>query len=500
MIHKKVKTMDKEDLDANSFLELNDVHPKNMTKELWIEDFTNFYNTMKENYPYFWVKERTLGYNWLDLKEKYLNKLAEAKDDFEILTVFWNAITALQDAHTSLWLPHWMTYHFSEGSFFQKHELFKEIFTPKMKEICDYWKPILEKSYNERFGLDYEVLILYTKGNYVIIEGRGDWKGKYGLGSKIIEVNGKPIDDAIFDTYEKAFLYWDTKRQKPYQLFIDPKLFGAQSIFTLETIDGQTKKVTFETKTDYNYRQIFNYPSEWMATKLWPGKKIAYISFRNFELGNFNDETCEYLLAFYKQIKDYTHLIIDIRGNSGGWNEVWQKNIVAPLTKKKLSANMFLAYRKGSLGNLHRKTSNIETKIPAEKFNNLPPEVTKEDYTIYDNTITIEPSSTLDFNAKIAMLIDNMTWSAATALALFSKETNFAAIYGTSTKGEGISDGTIFYVLPNSKIFIRFNPSLGIDFTGNSCEEVKVQPDIYYESEIRNQNELVEFVLNEYLK
>ncbi|MHA1354257.1 MAG: S41 family peptidase, partial [Candidatus Heimdallarchaeota archaeon] len=344
---------------------------------------------------------------------------------------------------------------------------------------------------------DFEVLILYTKGNYVIIDGRGDWKEKFGFGTKITAVNDKPIDNAILDTYEKAFLYYDTKRDKPYQLFIDPKLFSAQAIFTLETIDGQIKKVTFESKLDYNYRQVFKYPTEWMTTKLWPGKKIAYIRFSNFELGNFNDETKEYLLAFYKQIKDYDQLIIDVRGNSGGWKEVWISNIIAPLIKKKITAKMFLGYLSGDYVNLFRKTSKIEKIEQPKNLDQFPPEIVTQNYTIYDNSITVEPLNAFDFNAQISILIDNMTWSAATAFALFSQETGFAKLYGTPTKGEGISDGTIFYVLPNSKIFVRFNPSMGITETGKSCEEDKLQPDVYHESELRNHNELVEFVLND---
>jgi len=489
--------LDKEDLEINSLIKFNDIHPKDMTKEDWLEDFTSFYNVMKDNYPYLRLKERTHGYNWLALKDKYLKRLEEADGVLEILAVFWDAITALQDDHTSLWLPHWMSYHFKEDSFFQQREPFKTIFSDNLKEANEYWKPIIEKYYNERNGLNFDVLILYTKGDYVIVDGQGSWKEKYGYGTKVTAVNDTPIDIAIRDTFEKEIIKWDFARKKPYQLYIDPKFFGASAIFTLETSNGETSKVSFDVSMDYEYSGIFNYPSEWLTTKIWPRKKIAYIRFKNFELDNVDEQRSEFLLAFYKQVKDFDHLIIDVRGNSGGWKQIWQDNIIAPLIKKKTTSKMYVGYRKGAYVNLFRQKAEVDKIVTKEGFNHLPPEVLTDDFTIYDYTINVEPANLFDFNAKISVLIDNFTWSAAAAFALYCKETRFATLYGTATKGEAVSSGTIFYVLPNSKIAIRFNPCLGIDYSGSACEEVKVQPDVYYESELNNHNELLEFVFKE---
>jgi C-terminal processing protease CtpA/Prc len=486
-----------EELDISSLIKFNDVHPWDMTKEDWVDDFNSFYDTMKDNFPYFWVKERMLGYNWLDLKEVYLKRLDEANGVSDVLSVFWDAVTALQDTHTSIWLPRWMSYHFREDGYFQQREPYKTIFSDEVREANGYWKPLLDESYSERNGSSFEVLILYAKGDYVIIDGQGSWKEKYGYGTKVIAVNGTPIDSAIRDTYEKDLIKWDFNRNKPYQLSITPKLFGESAVFTLETVDGEKKDVSFNASNYYEYSNIFNYPSEWLTTRVWTSKKIAYIRFRNFELDNVDEEMHEYLLAFYRKVKDYDHLIIDVRGNTGGWKQVWVDNIISPLIKEKMTSNMFLGYRKGDYVNLFRQEAGIVRTVAKESFGRLPLEVFNDDFTVYDFNITVEPSGSIDFNAKISLLIDNSTWSASAAFALFCKETGFATLYGTATKGEAVSSGTIFYVLPNSKIVVRFNPCLGIDYTGSSCEEVKVQPDVYYESEVGNQNELIRYVIKE---
>jgi C-terminal processing protease CtpA/Prc len=486
-----------ENLSIDSLLKFSEVSPDDMTLDDWFEDFLSFYDLMKKNYPYFSVNERTLGYKWLDFKEKHLTQLRGAKNVSEILTVFWDAVTALQDDHTSIWLPQWMSYFFREDSYFQQREPYKTIFSDVVREASEYWKPIMENNYAERNGLRFEVLILYSKGDYLIIDGQGSWDKKYGCGTKVIAVHGTPIDIAIKDTYEKGILKWDFHKKKLYQLSIEPKHFGAKAVFTLETTQGEKKEAVFDASIDYKYNNVFNYPTEWLTTRIWSSRNIAYIKFRNFELDNVDEQMHDYLLAFYKQVKDYDHLIIDVRGNSGGWKDVWIENIIAPLINEKITSRMYVGFRKGEYVNLFRQQAGIDKTIEKSGFDYLPPEVLTDDFTVYDRSITVEPSTDWDFNAKITLLIDNQTWSASEGFALFSKETGFATLYGTPTKGEAVSTGTIFYVLPNSKIVIRFNPCLGIDSSGNSCEEAKVQPDIYYESEIRNQNELIDYVLKE---
>jgi C-terminal processing protease CtpA/Prc len=487
-------------LKVSSLIKFNDVHPMDMTKDDWVDDFNNFYDTMRDSYPYFWVKERVLGYNWLDLKDRYMGRLEAVEGVQDILAVFWDAVTALQDTHTIIWLPRWMSYHFREDSFFQQREPYKTIFSDEVREASEYWKPVLEEIYTERDTLNYEVLILYTKGNYVIVDGHGSWKDRYGYGTKIIAVNGIPIDSAIRSTYEKEIIKWDFDKKKPYQISITPKLFGVSAVFTIETAGGETKDVSFDASTDYRYNNAFNYPSEWLTTRVWPDEKIAYIRFRNFELDNVDEGMHDFLIAFYTKVKDYDHLIVDVRGNSGGWNQVWVDNIIAPLIKRKTTSRMYVGFRNGAYVNLFRQEAGVGKAVAKESFDHLPPEVLTDDFTIYDGSITVEPSDVVDFNARISLLIDNSTWSASAAFALFCKETNFAKLYGTATKGEAVSSGTIFYVLPNSKIVIRFNPCMGLDNSGRPCEEVKVQPDVYYESDIRNQDELIEYIIKEIRK
>jgi len=74
--------------------------PEKLTKNEWKEDFEALYYIVKYNYPYLWVKERTHGYNWLDLKDYYMERLDEVETNEEFLDLMREAVQSLQNGHT----------------------------------------------------------------------------------------------------------------------------------------------------------------------------------------------------------------------------------------------------------------------------------------------------------------------------------------------------------------------------------------------------------------
>ena len=55
----------------------------------------------------------------------------------------------------------------------------------------------------------------------------------------------------------------------------------------------------------------------------------------------------------------------------------------------------------------------------------------------------------------------------------------------------------MYYVLPNSKLVVEFASAIGLDGNGFSNEEVRTQPNVYYESEFGNFNELINYVVDD---
>ncbi len=484
-------------MPSGSRITFNDIHPRDMTEDEWLEDLEALFSLMRDNNPYIKLKERQHGYRWLDFYDNYCDRIRNGKTTLEYLEVMFDAVQAIQNAHAAIITPDWLD-SFYEVEYYRTTEPFSDIFSESLKEYYKYWKPIFDEFLRERNSLNFDAEFWYNNGDYLIEAGHGNWKEKYGVHSRVIAVNGRPIHEAVKDCYEKGILNWDFKRELFYLFRIQPKHFGSDAEFTIKTESGEKKNVVFETGYEFLYTLLIVYPAPRLETEVWPEKKAGYVRIGDFS-DSLADDDNKVLMEFYKQIENYRLLIIDVRGNQGGSYEPWMRNVIAPLAKEKLSSKMYLAFRSGDYVEMFRKVADIGDIVPKNSFENLPPEVLRDDFTIYDYTQTVNPSGDVDFKGKIVVLIDGITFSATDAFALFCKETGFAKIYGTPSGGDGISDSPIYYILPNSKLLVRFTPGMGIDYNGEANEEVCVHPDVYHESSFGNLTELVDFVLDEEL-
>lgn len=484
-------------MPSSSSIAFNDIHPKDMTERDWLDDLESLFSIMRSNNPYLSLKERLLGYKWLDLYDRYRERIKKSHSLEDYLEVFFDAVQSLQNGHSVIITPDWLD-GFYDVKYYRETSPFSDIFTDELKKYYQYWEPIIDEFLKKRNSLSFDAGVWYSNGDYIVENGHGDWEEKYGWHSRVIAVNDKPIDEAARDCYERGILNWDFKREKFYLFKLAPRHFGPDAVFTIQTKSADERKVVFEAGFEYPYSLYAAYPTPRLDTKIWPEKKAGYVRIGDFS-DNLEEDDNKVLLEFYKKVEEFDLLIIDVRGNQGGSYGPWMRNVIAPLTKEKLSSKMHLAFRSGNYVEMFRRVANIGPIVPKDSFEQLPPEVLTEDFTIYDYTQTVEPSGEIDFNGRIIILIDAITFSATDAFALFCKETGFAKLYGIPSGGDGISDSPIYYILPNSKLLVRFTPGMGIDYTGKANEEVCVHPDIYHESPFGDMDSLVEFVLNQEL-
>ncbi|MFW9816381.1 MAG: S41 family peptidase [Candidatus Thorarchaeota archaeon] len=480
-------------MPSSSKIEINEIHPEDMTKQDWLDDLEALFSLMRDNNPYLSMKERLLGYSWLDLFDEYRNRIESSHSSEDYLEVIFDAVQSLQNAHSAVIDPERLE-GFYDVKYYCETSPFSDIFSDELKKYYQYWKPIFDKFLMKRNSLNYDASAWYSNGEYLIEAGHGNWEEKYGRHSRVIAVNDKPIDEVVMECYEKAIFNWDFKRKKFYLFRITPRCFGPDDVFTIQTRSGEEKKVVFETSFDFSYSFHTVYPIERLETKVWPEKKAGYV-----RIGDFSDDMEKddkiILQEFYKKVEKFDLIIIDVRGNQGGSYGPWMRNVIAPLSRDKLSSKMHLAFRSGDYVDMFRKVADVGDIVTKDSFENLPTEVLIDDFTIYDYTQTVEPAREIDFKGRIIVLIDAITFSATDAFALFCKETGFAKLYGIPSGGDGISDSPIYYILPNSKLLVRFTPGMGIDYTGHANEEVCVHPDVYHESPFGDMQELVDFVL-----
>ena len=242
-----------------------------------------------------------------------------------------------------------------------------------------------------------------------------------------------------------------------------------------------------------------------ITTEIISEGEIAYVSIASF-MNNieFDGET---LFPFFEEIQDYDHLIIDIRGNFGGYMNHFTHLFMATLTDDTLAVSYPEFFRSTDL--VHENvTAYIDsyrihegftgTYIPADEFFNINPmsqmnPVDREllDYVV-EWEIEVEPNEdNIPFNGRIWLLVDEWSSSASENAAIFSTSSGFATVVGRETFGV-LGAITIMSPLPNTGIIFRVDVGYIPDERGYSQEEFGVSPQYI----VPDDYDILEYVLN----
>lgn len=222
-----------------------------------------------------------------------------------------------------------------------------------------------------------------------------------------------------------------------------------------------------------------------VTMKILEDGKTAYLRVKSFN-HLLIEEDAKKITLFFDEIKKYRTLIIDIRGNGGGSDSYWIKNIVSRLTNKPISYKFYYVFRGGNFAEkfikhklgIEYKDMKVINTLDENVLFNAPAEIKKEFKYYYEYKNTISPSQSIDFKGKIYLAVDRQVYSSSEMFAVFAKSTKFATIVGERTGGDGIGIGPILCVLPNSGYIFRFSQVMGLTSDGICNDEFKTEPDI----------------------
>ncbi len=208
--------------------------------------------------------------------------------------------------------------------------------------------------------------------------------------------------------------------------------------------------------------------------------EVAYLKINRMN-GKRVEEDGKEIREFYEEIKDYDKLIIDIRGNGGGSDLYWQKNVIEPLAKVNISVDNYI-FTRGSYGETFYKSRGMKlspiSKLDKKILEDFPEEI-ETDFDYYNIfTRTLKPVYPVDFKGKIYLLVDQGVYSSSESFAAFCKDSGFATLVGETTGGDGIGTDPLFFSLPNSGIVIRFSSLLALNGDGTINEEVQTIPNV----------------------
>ena len=231
----------------------------------------------------------------------------------------------------------------------------------------------------------------------------------------------------------------------------------------------------------------FRNPYNVFAVSLESGV-LAYVHIESFTNNIILDS--ETLFPFFEEIQDYEHLIIDLRGNTGGWAASFPTNILSMLLHESISFyyyELFIASEM-TAGFFENPTSmmggNLYGIFPIAEFVQdrgmymfSPEDLELLDYAMVW-VIEYHPAeSNIPFHGEIWLLVDEWSMSASEMAASISIATGFATVVGSPTAGV---TGVLytFAALPNTGILFRIDLGYTVDEYGRSIEEFGVVPQV----------------------
>ncbi|MGB9781332.1 MAG: S41 family peptidase [Caldanaerobacter sp.] len=143
--------------------QLNLWQPKELTEKQKIEDFEYMYDILKDNYAHFYEVKKMYGYDWLEHKEEFKEKIRKTKDNLGFYYTLTNILLKLHDGHTYVLSPGHYKYFLgifgdgvykdmfrkSEGHYKMWEEIFKKVY--KKGEVED---PFLQTRKRENIETD----------------------------------------------------------------------------------------------------------------------------------------------------------------------------------------------------------------------------------------------------------------------------------------------------------------------------------------------------------
>lgn len=272
-----------------------------------------------------------------------------------------------------------------------------------------------------------------------------------------------------FYSYYKLYAYKANRYNKPWGKVLDNKKAKTRYNFTEKNLKA-LKNENYSENSSPAFQSDIIVPND-----------VAYIKIKRMDGFRLEEDGVE-IRKFLESIKDYSKLIIDIRGNGGGSDYYWIKNIVQPLINEPLSVDYYLFARGGEDSQKFYKARKMNLKeidTLGENLINKFPEEISTDFKCYKlSTSQIKPNKPVGFKGKIYLLVNSLVYSSSESFASFAKGSGFATLVGGKTGGDGMGIDPLLFSLPNSGLVVRYSSLLCLnpDYTIN--EEVQTTPDI----------------------
>jgi len=290
------------------------------------------------------------------------------------------------------------------------------------------------------------------------------------------------------------YLLADWERKWIISGFGDGPFWGRTSYYVdiLNTAPSHRSYPALQAHTHPHVRLPCWQPDRVLSASIIERGSIGYLRVYTLSRGPDADEL-EILNSLHNEIADFEHLIIDIRGNNGGWRHNFERYVTRYFICRahRYQFHYFIMDGAHNMSFL-QTTARFRTITQRTVRDNclsiecgdflflggdisccVIEDISKTNYHyIYSRVVPAmsEHSRSL-FGGKIWLLVDENVYSDAMVVAAIHKDIGFATLVGETTGGGAApSFGSNFIALPNTGIIIRYDPALVTDRYGRPLE------------------------------
>ncbi len=264
-----------------------------------------------------------------------------------------------------------------------------------------------------------------------------------------------------------------------YEELVEAGTFSSGSVEALWVRDPQTI---------HTYGLLDPGPAPVVSSAALPEAEIAYDAEQQilyFHFRTFRHALVERDRALVAQAvrahPEARHIIFDITGNGGGSAYYWIENIVAPFGGSNQYSRTL--YFKLSPLNCRYGLEEGAEALEAASAAGLPPFVEKLGLTHRIRDVMLLPGAgeaeQCSSAARRWLLIDGTVFSAADSFAAFCKESGWATVVGTPTRGDGGGIRPFLIRLPHTGLLARFSTIAAANDDGSLNAVTGTRPDFY---------------------
>jgi hypothetical protein len=445
----------------------NEIH---LSREQMYEDFDQFLEMVQNHTPRFALIKSVTVFDAIIHLSRQRKKIESIKTAGEFYQFIEGLTRCLLDPHAFM-----IKYNSVYPSSYMFKWSLNTIDTLKMQAGISFFRHYLET--NDP--------LVFSLGNYLVYhDGRYRVIGNVMLGNgfdsvildntELVKIGNYSVDDFVrfFPEQQQGTLRWDFNYKKYYAF---PLCVPAQELTFRDISNGKT--IIFD-NTEYRRMRLGNHKSIEVKddkyldlVEYFKKEHILYI----FIPANTR-EYGDYILSRIPHVvkhKRINKVILDVRGNSGGSDQVWL-DILSCLSK-----DTICIYRKVAIPNQPEMLKTYLQEFNISQKHNIISIAEQDFIEIVDSVIVVPARKSMSYSGHFYVIQDCETGSSAHSLSSICRHTPRFTSIGTPTGWiNGWGGGSYFFQLQHSGITCAMTCDLEISAIRNMVDYYQDIPEI----------------------